>query len=251
MAQPSCRLLTHKVQQMTQGSMSVWQWLLPRLPLRAIPLEEPSTYLTTPSSLSLTSTIIVSVGHTETIAKAKSWWCGRFTGQETIGRSLVTAGAEILSEEGSLSLHVNHPAPTTHLSLPAVLLPLINGRDNVGTSPNKWHLDVWFGVRARPVLKGACWYALAVQSRRFPAFGLDGCVVLAAQSCPDSAIPWTVAGQAPLSMEFSRQEYWSGLPFPSPLDEMSGFHNDVCTSPRSESRWGYLFCTLGFWLLLF
>ena len=27
---------------------------------------------------------------------------------------------------------------------------------------------------------------------------------------------WTVALQAPLSMEFSRQEYWSGLPFPSP-----------------------------------
>ena len=29
---------------------------------------------------------------------------------------------------------------------------------------------------------------------------------------------WTVARQAPLSMEFSRQEYWSGLPFPSPGD---------------------------------
>ena len=28
--------------------------------------------------------------------------------------------------------------------------------------------------------------------------------------------PWTVAYQAPLSMEFSRQEYWSELPFPSP-----------------------------------
>ena len=28
----------------------------------------------------------------------------------------------------------------------------------------------------------------------------------------------TVAHQAPLSMEFSRQEYWSGLPFPSPED---------------------------------
>ena len=27
--------------------------------------------------------------------------------------------------------------------------------------------------------------------------------------------PWTVAHQTPLSMEFSRQEYWSGLPFPS------------------------------------
>ena len=32
------------------------------------------------------------------------------------------------------------------------------------------------------------------------------------------AIPWTVAYQAPPSMEFSRQEYWSGLPFPSPED---------------------------------
>ena len=31
------------------------------------------------------------------------------------------------------------------------------------------------------------------------------------------ATPWTVAHQA-LSMEFSRQEYWSGLPFPSPGD---------------------------------
>ena len=31
-------------------------------------------------------------------------------------------------------------------------------------------------------------------------------------------ISWTVAYQAPPSMEFSRQEYWSGLPFPSPED---------------------------------
>ena len=30
--------------------------------------------------------------------------------------------------------------------------------------------------------------------------------------------PWTVAHQAPLPMEFSRQEYWSGLPFPPPGD---------------------------------
>ena len=32
------------------------------------------------------------------------------------------------------------------------------------------------------------------------------------------ATPWTVARQAPPSMGFSRQEYWSGLPFPSPGD---------------------------------
>jgi len=34
----------------------------------------------------------------------------------------------------------------------------------------------------------------------------------------DSATPWTVPCQAPLSMGFSRQEYWSGFPFPSPGD---------------------------------
>jgi len=30
--------------------------------------------------------------------------------------------------------------------------------------------------------------------------------------------PWTIAHQAPLSIEFSRQEYWSGLPFSTPED---------------------------------
>ena len=34
----------------------------------------------------------------------------------------------------------------------------------------------------------------------------------------DSVTPRIVAHKAPLSMEFSRQEYWSGLPFPSPGD---------------------------------
>ena len=33
-----------------------------------------------------------------------------------------------------------------------------------------------------------------------------------------AATPWTIAHQAPLSMGFSRQKYWSGLPFPSPGD---------------------------------
>ena len=42
--------------------------------------------------------------------------------------------------------------------------------------------------------------------------------VLVAQSCLALVTPWTVALQAPLSMEFSSQESWSGLPFPSPAD---------------------------------
>ena len=41
---------------------------------------------------------------------------------------------------------------------------------------------------------------------------------LVSQWWPTLCNPWTVAHQAPLSMEFSGQEYWSGLPFPSPGD---------------------------------
>ena len=38
-----------------------------------------------------------------------------------------------------------------------------------------------------------------------------------AQSCPTIATPWTAAHQAPPSMGFSRQEYWSGVPLPSQI----------------------------------
>ena len=48
-------------------------------------------------------------------------------------------------------------------------------------------------------------------------WGRGGCCV-GHSVVSDSSIPWTVTCQAPLSMEFSRQEYWSGLPFPSPGD---------------------------------
>ena len=39
---------------------------------------------------------------------------------------------------------------------------------------------------------------------------------LVAKLCPTLVTPWTAAHQAPLSMGFPRQEYWSGLLFPSP-----------------------------------
>ena len=41
---------------------------------------------------------------------------------------------------------------------------------------------------------------------------------LVTKSCPTLTTPWTAACQVPLSMEFSRQGYWSRLPFPSPGD---------------------------------
>ena len=44
------------------------------------------------------------------------------------------------------------------------------------------------------------------------------CFCLVCLVMSDSATPWTTACQAPVSMEFSRQEYWSGLLFPPPGD---------------------------------
>ena len=44
------------------------------------------------------------------------------------------------------------------------------------------------------------------------------CAVLSRFSCVQLSVTlWTTASQAPPSMGFSRQEYWSGLPFPSPV----------------------------------
>ena len=52
------------------------------------------------------------------------------------------------------------------------------------------------------------------------------------------ATPRTVAHQAPLSMRFPRQEYWSGLPFPSP-----GHLPDPGTEPKSPALAGGFFTT--------
>ena len=44
---------------------------------------------------------------------------------------------------------------------------------------------------------------------------------LVLKSCPALLTPWTTACQAPLSTRFPRQEYWSGLPLPSPGDPLN------------------------------
>ena len=51
-----------------------------------------------------------------------------------------------------------------------------------------------------------------------------------AKLCPTLVTPWTATHQAPLSMGFPRQEYWSGLPFPSPGDLL-----DPGIEPRSPA----------------
>ena len=57
--------------------------------------------------------------------------------------------------------------------------------------------------------------------------------------------PWTVAHQAPLSIDFPRQEYWRGLPFPSPGYSVTIPHHPPARppcngEPQSEPKMGYL-----------
>ena len=61
-------------------------------------------------------------------------------------------------------------------------------------------------------------------------YGGGGLVV---KSSPILVTPWTVALQTPLSMGFSRQEYWSGLPFP-----FLGYLPDPGVEPRSPALQG-------------
>ena len=58
------------------------------------------------------------------------------------------------------------------------------------------------------------------------------------KSCPTLATPWTGACQAPLSMGFSRQEYWSGLPFPSPGDLPDPGIEPRSPALQADSFWG-------------
>ena len=59
---------------------------------------------------------------------------------------------------------------------------------------------------------------------------------------------WTVAPQAPLSLGFSRQEYWSGLPFPPPGDLPDPeFEPESPGSPVSPTLTGGFFATNATW----
>ena len=72
--------------------------------------------------------------------------------------------------------------------------------------------------------------------------------MLVAQLCLTLCDPITVTHQAPLSLGFSRQEYWSGLPVPLPGDLPNpGIKPVSLESPASPSRW---FTTRAIWKAL-
>ena len=78
--------------------------------------------------------------------------------------------------------------------------------------------------------KGDCHTRSALQEAH-------GSPVLGSSAMSNSAAPWTVAHQAPLSIEFSRQEYSSGLPSPSPGDLLDpGMEPEFLASPAVAGR---------------
>ena len=82
-----------------------------------------------------------------------------------------------------------------------------------------------FSIRLlKPTGKGLCLFSSPIDP---PAHNM---LLFSCQVMSNSVTPRPVAHQAPLSLEFSRQEYWSGLPFPSPGDLP-----DSGTEPRG---WG-------------
>ena len=99
-----------------------------------------------------------------------------------------------------------------------------------------WQKPSWESTVYMAPMVGACtWHACQVTSVMF-----------------DSATLWTIARQAPLSMGFSRQEYWSGLSFPSPGDlpdpDIKPRPPALQTDDSPTKLWGkpnhFLSCTL-------
>ena len=98
----------------------------------------------------------------------------------------------------------------------------------------------------RALSQGDKWTYLAQEAERLkevlwgcrtvvgPSAASRGCVLSCFSHVQLFVIPWTVAFQAPLFMEFSRENYWSRLPFPTPGDLRDpGIKPTSLTSPAS------------------
>ena len=133
--------------------------------------------------------------------------------------------------------------PSNHLILccPLLFLPSIFPSIRVFSTepalcirwPKYWSFSVspfneyqgWFplgftgliSLLSKRLFKSLLWHhSMKEQNTLKSSAGPIGCCCVPAQSCPLFVTPWTVARQAPLSMEFSRQECWAELLFPSP-----------------------------------
>ena len=79
----------------------------------------------------------------------------------------------------------------------------------------------------------------SITDRTWSLHKLSLTAYVCAQSCLTFYNPWTVAHQAPLTTGFSRQEYWSGLPFPTPgdLPQLRNRTQVSCIGRRILDHW--------------
>ena len=96
---------------------------------------------------------------------------------------------------------------------PLLCHSLISFTSHIG-NPKGWICGSMIRIH-KWILQG-CWIQDKLKSTVFLRVCVCVCVCELLSYVRLFAKPWTIAYQAPLSMEFSRQEYWSELPFPSP-----------------------------------
>ena len=106
---------------------------------------------------------------------------------------------------GRLTVHSLRSPDQSHSGIDSYLPSFLTG---TSCCPKLWG---WFPG-------GLSTLHLSPPTSPLPSCGVGVITGPSPESVRLSATPWTVAPQAPLSMGFSRQEYWSGLPFPSPGD---------------------------------
>ena len=89
---------------------------------------------------------------------------------------------------------------------------------------------LYSGYNKREMAVFSLYIYVCIHTHTYICIYMNVCMKWSRSVVSDSATPWTVAYQAPPSMGFSKQEYWSGLPFSSPGDLP-----DPGIEPRSPS----------------
>ena len=181
-----------------------------------------------------------------------SWWCHPTMSSSVVPfsshlQSLPTSGSEFSNES---VLHIRWPEDWSFsfsISPSNEYSGLISSRMDWRSRPAGWtnspleikpQLDFWVTWPLAHFFTSVCLGCPVFKAWiRVSTFRTESCAVcLATQSCPTLVTPEIVARQAPLSMGFSRQEHWSGLPFPPPGDLA-----DPGTKPASPALAGGFF----------
>ena len=134
---------------------------------------------------------------------------------------IVSSSLKLHTPQGHLHTHRSLPAPNTEPGTEMELSKcLVNAWLNVGPQEMLW---LWWQILREKVILVLQYLWQTIITVNIP------CKILKSSFVGEwvwksfshvrlFAIPWTVACQAPPSMGFSTQEYWSGLPFPSPWE---------------------------------